>query len=218
MSADRASPTPAGFTLIELIIAMALSGIVIVGIFGVASQMMRVHVQSAAKGENTNWALMSLDSMQRELSNGTVLYCPYADASHAGCPGPTSTVLSGCSDYTLSPGVGPLDGNPANVRSFYYCVWSAGTPSGTPWLLHYTGTTCPISPAPVCGAGNFEVVAQDIYPYTPAQNYYFQRAPAGVQLFFTIGQPVPTSNNPTPSVTRVDTQVTMQKTYANKYD
>jgi hypothetical protein len=222
----QTAPGRKAFTLVELLIALVLSTFVIMALFGVTSQMMRGHMESSAKAAASGWALMSLDSMQKELANGNVLYCPYVDGSHAGCSGQTSNVLSGCSDYTLNPNAGlgpsggPLDGVAANVKSFYYCIWSAGTPSGTPWLLHYTGTTCPINPEPTCGSGSFAVVAQGIYPYDPAQNFYFQRADdiAGVRLAFTIGDSTATANNPNPSYTKISTRVPMQKSYSNNSD
>ncbi|MCX5796231.1 MAG: prepilin-type N-terminal cleavage/methylation domain-containing protein [Elusimicrobia bacterium] len=217
----------AGFTLLEMIIALVLSSFVIMGIFGAVSQMMRGHMESSAKATNSAWALMGLDSMQKELSNGTVLYCPFTDGSHRGCPGKTSTVLSGCSDYTPNPGAGlgpaggPLDGNALSVKSSYYSVWdAASTPTKTPWLLHYTGTSCPIDPAPACGSGSYDVVAQDIYPNDPALDFYFRRADdvAGVQLLFTIGQQTRSANGQAPAFSKVDTRVQMQKSFSNPYD
>jgi prepilin-type N-terminal cleavage/methylation domain-containing protein len=217
---------PRGFTLIELIIALVLSTFVITALVGVISQMMRGQMEGSAKAVASGWTHMSIDAMQKDISNSSVLYCPFVDASHPGCTGPATSVLSACSNYTLNPGTGmgaaggPLDGVAANVRSSYYCVWSAGTPSGTPWLLRYTGTTCPIAPTPVCGTGSFQVVAQDIHPFDPAQDFLFQRADdaAGVQISFTIGRSTATANNPNPSYSKVRTRITMQKSFANSYD
>ncbi|MDD5629572.1 MAG: prepilin-type N-terminal cleavage/methylation domain-containing protein [Elusimicrobia bacterium] len=218
--------TRAGFTLLELIIALVLSSFVLMGIFGAVSQMMRGQMDLSVRTTNSGWAQMSLNAMEKEISNGTVLYCPFTDGSHPGCPGPKSAVLSGCSDYTLNPGAGvgpsggPLDGNLANVKSFYYCVWdAAATPTKTPWLLHYKGTgSCPIAPAPVCGSGTFDVVAQGIYPGESGRAYYFQRADdvAGVQLLFNVGQAISSSGETGP--TKVDARIQMQKSFSNPYD
>lgn len=223
------SPRPGrreGVTLIELIIALVLSSFVIAALVGVVSQMMRGEMETSGKARVSGWAQMSLDSMQKELANSTVLYCPFPNASHPGCPGSSSDVLSVCSNYTLNPDVGlgpsggPLNGVPGDVRSAYYCVWSAGTPTGTPWLLRYAGTGCPISPTPTCGAGSFQVVAQDIHPFDPAAGSLFRRADdiGGVRLSFTIGKSTATAQDPNPAYLKIETSVPMQKSIGNLYD
>ncbi|MBI5238901.1 MAG: prepilin-type N-terminal cleavage/methylation domain-containing protein [Elusimicrobia bacterium] len=214
-----------GITLIELLVALVLSGFVIAALVGVVSQLMRGEMQISAKAVVSGWTQMTQDSIQKEILNSTVLYCPYSNASHPGCPGPRSKVLSICNNYTLNPdyGAGPT-GGPLDagmpVSSRYYCVWSAGTPTGTPWLLRYAGSGCPISPTPVCGAGNFTVVAQDVHPFDAAQDFLFERddSIAGVQLSFTIGRSTATADEPTPSYLKIQTRVSMQKATGNNFD
>lgn len=223
------SPGPGrreGFTLIELIIALVLSSFILAALIGVVSQMMRGEMETSAKAAASGWSSMSLNALQKELADSTVLYCPFPDASHPGCPGSQSKVLSICGNYTLNPFTGagpsggPLDGDLGKVRSAYYCLWEGGTPTKTPWLLRYTGTTCPISPTPVCGAGSYQVVANDIYPFDPAADFIFRRADdiAGVQVSFTIGRSTATADQPNPAYTKVDTRLHMQKALSNPYD
>lgn len=217
----------AGFTLIELVIALVLSTFVLVGIIGVTSQMLRYHMEGEKKTVNTGYELMSLDSMVRELQQATALYCP-SFSSSTGCGSRTSRYLSGCFNYTFRTGAaGPADGNAANVQAFCYCVWPAAkTPTGTPWLLHYRNTAsgCPYPTATcsnnACGNGSFRVVAQDIRPIgtTP---YYFQRADDanGVQLYFQVG-----ASTTTTSILKVDTKqmvnskIPIQRAFTSTFD
>ena len=89
--------TRRAFSLIELVVALSLSAFVLVGIVGVASQMIRFQMESANKGDVTGWTLLSLQRMNKEIVDATVLQCPSA---YPGCAGVNSDVLSGCSNYT----------------------------------------------------------------------------------------------------------------------
>jgi type II secretory pathway pseudopilin PulG len=215
------------FTLVELIIALVLSTFVLVGILGVTSQMLRYEFESSRKSSSTNWSLMSLDMMKREVQQGSTLVTPIA--------GTPSTVLSGCIDWTTNmslyatppcvAGSGcPLDGVAANVVSFYYCVWPAGsTPSLTPWLLHYKGTTCPINPTPTCGAGTFDVVAQDFYLDEGAAAYFTRDNDInGVQAKFMVGigttNVAGQRNSAVPTAQHINVKISMQKAYGNTSD
>jgi|GEM_PF-6817279 len=234
--------TRLGFTLVELVIALTLSAFVLVGIVGVTSQMMRYQMEGGGKSNNTSNVLMSLDSMVRDLQGANVLYCPsnigvdHTPSGGARCTQNTSTVLSGCIDYSLNTvyGVngGPIDGNAAQVKSFYYCVWpAASTPTGTPWLLHYSqgpgattgaNASCPISPAPNCGTGAYDVVAQNVYPIAGgASPYYFARANDvnGVQLLFQVGASTSaTSPLQTTTYQLINTKIPITRTYTDTID
>jgi Tfp pilus assembly protein PilV len=223
------------FTLIELIVALVLSTFVLVAIVGVTSQMLRYGFESGRKSESTNWSLMSLNSMKKELLRGSILISPPPPN------GTTSMVLSGCSNWTTNTGFAtvmgappcvmagankgcPLDGNAGNVRSFYYCVWS-GHADGVPRLLHYAGTgTCPISPMPTCGVtGGFDVVAHRIYPDAGAA-YIFKRddTKSGVEMQFMVGYGTAsvtgTPSSAVPTAQHIRTTLSMNKSYGNSLD
>jgi len=222
------------FTLVELIIALVLSTFVLVGLIGVTSQMLRYEFESSRKSTSTNWSLMALDQMKRELQQGSVLHIP------ASPTGTISLVLSGCSNWTKNTTLGyascnasgcPTDGVAANAKSFYYCVKTAGTPSGTPWLLHYCQgpgcpaafSSCPYPPPGSCGAGTFDVVAQDFYPDS-GNAWYFKRNDdiAGVEMQFMVGigtasvagQP----NAQVATAQHIKVKLSMQKSYLNTLD
>ena len=236
--------TRRAFTLVELIIALVLSTFVLVGIIGASSQMLRYEFDSSRKGTSTNWTLMTLDQMKKEILVGNVLYCPspptpparndHTPLGGALCTQNTSTVLSGCGDWTTNPsfpGFGPppvapctvngcpLDGVAGNVTSFFYCVWD-GAPTNPPWLLHYKGTTCPINPLPACGAtAGYDVVAQNFY-LDSGNAWYFKRADdmSGVQMQFMVGTGSATAISPNPTAQHVNVKFVMQKTYTNSLD
>jgi hypothetical protein len=226
-----------GFSLIELIMALVLSTFVLVGIITVASQMIRYEMEGSSLATVSNWDMVSMQQMSLELQNGTSLVSPSEAA-------PTSAVLSGCGNFSQQQlntigGTGKLDPL-AGISSFYYCVWPAGsTPTGTPWLLHYSCTpatnpncTCPMA-TPTCGQGTYDVVAQNIWPLNPSNNYYFVRADdvSGVQVEFTVGCATPTygtsggsapstcpKNVQVPRYVQINTKIGMQKSYTDKAD
>ena len=208
-----------GFSLIELIIALLLSTFVLIGVVGVAAQMIRFQMEATKHGEVTGWVLLSLVAMQRQLEGASVLYCP--NAANGACLGGDETeFLSGCTNYSrhLSQPIGVglrIDASKENV-SFYYCV-------DDDKLLRYekkgTPTSCPISPTPVCGSGNFKIIASHFYQID-ANTEFFARAQdiAGVELRFMIGIATPTPNIPIPVVTTFRTKVGMNKSYLNDLD
>lgn len=211
----RISRSRAGFTLIELIIAMSISSFVLIGIIGVASQMVRFQMEGVRKGSVTGWTLISLSKMNKELEDASSLYCPGIGATHTCTGGLSTDYLSGCSNYSRDL-AGRIDVN-SNNTSFYYCVAAVGTPL-TQSLLRYeltgAGVACPM-PAPACGVTlPYEVYARDFYAIDPATSF-FRRADdvSGVQLNYIVGIATPTTNTPNPVYMKVVTKIGMNKNY-----
>lgn len=206
-----------GFTLIELIIAVSLSGAVLIGIMSVTAQMVRFELEGNRKNEVAGWMLLSLSQMNRELENATTLLCPSTYGVVAGCAGNTSNVLAGCVNYTRQTNRAVDPDTQKTTVAFYYCRPIAGQYAGM--LLRYAqesavGTainarTCPINPLPTCGnaagAGQtMKVVATNVFGIngggTLASNpagaeQFFQRMDdiAGVELRYSIGFSTATS-------------------------
>lgn len=205
-------PGRGGFTLVELIVALVLSAFILVGIVGVATQMVRFQMEGQRKGDVSGWTLLSLAKMHKELEDASVLDFPSAAT-------PTGDYISGCSNYTRITNA-PIDSS-LPVTAFWYCVQTTGlTPNR---LLRYSSAgTCPMA-APACGSGSFEVYAQDFHK-RDGLGYFFRRAPeaSGIEVNYTIGIATATdvSNKqmPNPVFVRVQTKISMNKSFNNTAD
>src|SRR5690349_16271854 len=100
----------AGFTLMELLIAVSLSLIVLITVISVFTQMVSWHFDGTRKGKSLGVILYSLDQMYKELEDASVLIMPP----------PAGDVISGCSNWSDVIG-GPIDPDTANhpIKAFY---------------------------------------------------------------------------------------------------
>ena len=62
--------TQSGFTLIELVIAVSISSVVLIGLLGIASSMVQFEVESARNGSVTAGTMASITSMNRDMRWG----------------------------------------------------------------------------------------------------------------------------------------------------
>lgn len=236
------SGTGKGFTLTELIVAVSLSALILVGIMGISAQMVRFQLQGSRKGDVTGWTLLGLQRMNKELENANVLDCPTNDGSSVTCVAPRnpSDRLAGCINYTRqSVPPGPLAANQRTL-AFYYCIPVVGQYAYQ--LLRYelesgpgTGlpATCPLTPIPVaCGNApsapmTMEVVVKGFYPSDGQTPFpFFERADdvSGVRLRYTVGLATPTAEisptaaGPVPTYMRFDMKIGMNKSYTNTVD
>lgn len=201
-----------GYTLIEMIIAMALSAMALAGILSVATSMLRFNLLGAARGDVTGWALVSLNQMNKEIENATYLTFP------------NSSTMSGCSNYTkitpAPPWGNKLDAS-QGVTAFYYCAYTDG--NGVQSLLRYEDTSgaCPIAATPTCGStAGYKVIAKSFWARDPA-TAIFQVSPAAanaVEMHYIVGVATPTAANPTPQVLRIDTTLRRNTAYTNTAD
>jgi prepilin-type N-terminal cleavage/methylation domain-containing protein len=223
-----------GFTLIELVVALAMSCFVVVGLVGVTSQMARYQMETTRKSNNTSGETASVEQVVQDLQQASAVYCPSvctgagaplaSCTQSTGCGTTTSNYLSGCTNYSFQPGI-PASMNPSpgfTVKAFYYCVWSPA--ANQYWLLRYAANgSCPFNPTPTCGAtAGYTVVAQNVYPIG-SNNYYFQRANDvnGVQLLFQVGSTTGTAGNTVLTTTTdqiLNTKIPIKKTYNDNYD
>lgn len=194
-----------GFTLTELVISLTLSSFVLVGIVGVASQMIRFQMEGKTKGDVTGWTLISLNKMHRELENATVLDYPTT----------TGDSISGCSNYTkVTGGVIQVGGA---IEAFRYCV------SGNQLMRYGSTGACPMG-AVTCGVtGGYEVYARDFYKIG-GMTYFFRRANevSGLELNYIVGIATanadPTGQRTMPVYMKVQTKIGMNKAYNNTLD
>ncbi len=148
-----------GFSLLELIIAVSISSIVLIGIFSIAASMVQFEVESARKGSISAWTMASITSMNRDIAGASVLQWPNGN-------GASADTLLVCTNWSRliapTPDGGRLSfiGPAPTITS--YC-WDGGT-----HLLRRSALAgnCPNMPTvpPACGAGNYpDVVATSVY-------------------------------------------------------
>ncbi len=199
-----------GFTLVEMIVAVALSSIVMVGLIDITASMLERHFEGIRHGKIDSETLYSLEQMRLELEAAT--YYSYPNTSS-----PSGMSVQGCGNYfsANSPGTQIYTAPGATISSFAYCLQNhcaAGTnpalcdPSGYtgPYdLVRYSSTGCPIS----CGSGSAQtLVYQNVYLEPGFSNpFYLNPQFSGVDLHMVVGYPVATAVEQTPSYYQIDT-------------
>ena len=224
----------AGYTLLELVVALALASIVLVGLFAIMASMMNFQVEALKKGTVNGWSLASLIAMNREIENASVLVYPAAGAS--------ADSLSVCTNYSNilkgSPGnaTGVIDASQP-IETIDYCYDSAN------FVIRrlVVNGSCPAlgTAPPACTAGNYAqsagattsgVIAINVYyaNYPTASPPVFTRdadATGVVRLQYVVGDPTSTPN-PSPGKALVtnpqsmafDTSLSVNKQYGNTSD
>lgn len=208
----RRARATAGYTLLELIVALSMSTIVLVGIFSIMSTMMQYELDGLRKGSVNGWSLSSLVAMNREIEGASVLAYPTS-----GGGGDSLIVCANWSRLVGASG-GVLNGGSGTV--YYYCFDSTNN------VLRRKSASgaCPASPAtpPSCdattyGAGN--VVATGVYRSGAANVFTADPSMAGtVRLQYVVGNPSQTTQTPNPQTLAFDTRVTLDRQYGNARD
>lgn len=199
----------AGFTLLELIIALSISSIVLIGSFSVLTSMVQYEVEGMRRGSINGWSLAGLVAMNREIESANALVYPIAGGS--------ANSMSVCTNYSRIKG-GSLDGGAS--RTYSYC-WD----SGVNVLRRMTAAGCPgLGTAPAgCGAGwgADSVVATGVYLDSFSDPVFATDASGGtIRLRYIIGKPTigaainegnGMTNFATPQSMTFDTRLTMEK-------
>ena len=225
-----------GFTLMEMMVALTVSALVLVGIISIATTMARYRYAASLRGSATGGALYSLQRMQREIEDATSIALP------AGGPPPTGDVVSGCTNWSNSNlGVDKrIDPNKAapfpctgtspdqdNVVAFYYCR----TP-GNAFYRHYScgrpnnGTACVIPTPTTCGTGGGAAgAAESVVPakpgFYPMDNftYLFKRPnDTQIELHYIVGNGTYSATNLSPTSIKVNVTLTTNKSYGGSAD
>ncbi len=202
-----------GFTLLELVIALALSSFVLVGVMMLATTMVRQHIDTMRSGNVSSLTLYALDGMNRDIESATHIDSNYPPVGG----GPTIAVCQNWSPLTSSiMGTGAIDGQVNDVYTYIYCVdgyntGAAGMGNGNSlWRYSHQGA-CDIDPpvAITCGsspnAGAWQqVIQKNMWPADAGTGYsgdYFTRLRdgSGVALNYIVGFSTPSNNNPSPS-------------------
>lgn len=217
-------PGARGFSLLELLIAVSLSVIVLMAIFGMMTSMFRFQVEGLKKSTVTGWSLASLMKMNKEIESASVMAYP-TDAT------PRDWIV-GCTNWSRILSTGKMDTN-QNVVVFYYCY--DGTANGTIRRLaeESAATACPTSPValPACsdvwGGANRtnDVIAVGVNRHSTGSPGVFTRddGVGGVRVRFTVGEKtfVHVDGKPdvvNPQYMEFDTSITMSRPYLNTND
>lgn len=181
----------AGFTLLELILAVSISSVVLITVFSIAASMVQFEVESGRKGSVTAWSLAAISNMNRDIAGASVIEWPNG-------AGAADNSLVVCTNWSRNAGGGPPNGGQVasgpgilNPTVIYYC-WDS---TGNVLRKMIVGGNCPNvgTAPPACSAAGYgagSVVATGVYQN--AGNWVFITDGAiqnAVHLQFTVGNP-----------------------------
>jgi|CXWL01.1.fsa_nt_gi prepilin-type N-terminal cleavage/methylation domain-containing protein len=214
----------AGFTLIEVVVAVSLSSMVLIAVVSVSTSIIREHMDAIRKGTVTGWSLVSFTQMSREIENANVLVSPAAAGS--------SNLLVLCNNWSRLLAASPICGGgdlrlncaaTAPVEVIYYCYNPA---EKVIWRYYNSGLalTCPAAvPAVACdGSPAFPQklqVAINVEPLEPANLPLFTRSAIGeLTIRFAVGEQQATVNRQNPISRPFDATFVLQKALLNNTD
>lgn len=192
----------AGYSLVELIMAMGMAGLVLFAVVYISASMIRFAVQGSTRSDLSAWTVFSLSNMNKEIENATYFVTSGGTL--------TSDVLNGCSNWAMdwaSDGVGGQLDTSNPITSFYYGICQMETSPPVQVLVRCAKTgVCPYdsplpsavpspppAPAPSCvdpPPAGCSVVGRHIYKQRPASDYYFTitaAQPNVVEIHYTVG-------------------------------
>jgi prepilin-type N-terminal cleavage/methylation domain-containing protein len=208
-----------GFTLLELVIALALSSIVLIGVFSMMASMVQYEAEGLRKGSVNGWSLASLVAMNREIEGASVLVYPTTGGQDT---------LVVCSNWSrlMTGGGGVINTNGGATSSFSSYCWDS-----TSNILRrkVTAGACPNSLGyvpPACTAlaygGASSMMATGVYRDT-ALDPFFTADPTStgtIRIRYIVGNPAagasPNEGNgltkfTNPQSMAFDTRVTLDK-------
>ncbi len=183
-----------GFTLVELLVAVLLSAMVLMGLAAIYTAVFRLQNQSFQKDVIHDGAIMSATAIARDLARTTSLSIPAWPCPNGNCAGSApvgADMLRGCSNYDSS-GLNPtdprIDRGPAGppIHTYQYCVIA-----GDLYMTWQDGMGAACPPTYTCDATapNALILARHVSK-DPAYPHYFIR-PANVnnvvELHYMVG-------------------------------
>lgn len=207
----------AGFSLIEMIIALSLASIVLIAVVGVAASMVRFHMEGMRKGSVTGGALVSFVKMAREIESANVLVYPSAAT-------PNTDTLVVCNNWSrlMAPSPGAALDPAQPVEVFYYCYNpGAGVPQGKIWRYQTAGP-CPTTPPPIPTCDGTAFADSTLMAYNVERlsgNLMFRRDTiGGVRIRYVVGEQAATEIHKVPIFIPFDLSLGLQKSYKTDAD
>lgn len=205
-----------------MVIAVALSIMVVVAVMSVLSSGIYAHMNGIRNGTIMGWSLITFAQMSREIESSNVLVSPAAPGS--------SNLLVLCNNWSraLAPsplcGAGDLRLNCARpVEVIYYCY--NGAPNEKVIWRYYTNVgACPGAvPFVACnGTPAFPQkmqMASAVEPLRPANLPLFTRTASGeLTIRFAVGEQLPTVSRPIPISRPFEATLVLQKSLFNAFD
>lgn len=218
-----------GFSLIELVIAVALASFVFIGVATIAGQMVRSQMEGIRSGTVTGWSLVSYMAMAKEIEDANVLAYPIANGAAADAV----VVCKNWSRMMGAPPGGKLNNNttPAGanfVSVVQYCVDSSVPSDLVLRRFENLGAAvaCPNPGVPVgctaapsgtwtaTGVVGFRLEKLAGFP----SMFTRDNAVGGVRIRYAIGRQTATTNEPVPKFTPFNIAVSMQRQYTSTLD
>ncbi|MBI4059884.1 MAG: prepilin-type N-terminal cleavage/methylation domain-containing protein [Elusimicrobia bacterium] len=205
-----------GFSLIELVIALSLASLVLVGVGVIAAQTARGQAEGVRSGAVVRGAVMSYAAMSKEIEGANVLAYPSADGAGADA-------LIVCKNWSRAlgaPSGGKLDAA-AGASVVQYCV-DAADPANL-LLRRYAdvgdGVICPNPgvPAPCTASPEGEwtetgVVGFRLEKLAGAPNVFTREDRiGGVRVRYAVGRQAASADDPRPKSAPFDFSIVMQK-------
>jgi prepilin-type N-terminal cleavage/methylation domain-containing protein len=200
-----------GFTLIELIVACALSSIVLIGMFSITTNMVAAEVNGMRTGTVTAWTIASIGAMNADISGAGAIGYPTIGA-------PTQDFLTVCTNWSSKLAVpAAIDNTVGNTVTIYCYDTTDPAPFANSILRSQAfhvgpgSAVCPVGVPPLCTSANYggasSIVATGVY--RDAAPALFNRDPKtmnAVRLRFVVGNPLagnsagsnPATNTQTP--------------------
>ena len=216
----------AGFTLLEMVVALSISSIVLIGAFVMLSNMVQYEVEGMRKGSVNAWSLASLVAMNGEIEAANVLVYPRGgsgDDTLVACSNWSrvmSTVMNTLGTGVI--GVGPT--------VYTYC-WDAVT---NVLRRKVAGGICPsaytVTPCDTANYGGDSLIATGIYKDLSNDSIFMSDPVNGsVRLRYVVGKQTsgaaPNEGNGktnfiNPQTMAFDTRLTLDKSFgqANTLD
>lgn len=219
----------AGFSLLELVIAVSLASLVLIAVASIASQMARAQVEGMRDGTSTGWSVISYMSMAKEIEDSNVLGYPSTD-------GTSADAIVMCKNWSRMIGTAPggklaatdaATGAVATVSVIQYCLDTTDPANLVLRRYENTGTavTCPSPASPVTCTSTptgtwtkTDVVGFRVERLASAQIFTRDNASGGVRLQYVIGRQTATTNDPNPKSTPFDIKIAMSKQFSSTSD
>lgn len=182
---------PSGFTLIELIVATAISSVVLVGMFSIATNLVSAEIDGMRSGTVTGFTMAAIGGMNADIGA----------AGAIGYPGQNvwSDFLEVCTNWSTRPAVPAAVDNGVGNTVTTYCYDSADPPPFGNAILrsvvpHGVGAAaCPTAAPPACTSANYSIVATGVYRDPVSNGPLFYSDPKtlnALRLRFVVGNPV----------------------------
>jgi hypothetical protein len=224
----KARGRAAGFSIVELVIAVTLASFVLVAVASLAMQMARNQVEGIRSGTMTGWSVVSYLSMSKEIEDANVLAYPIVD-------GTAQDTIMICKNWSRNAGASAgagakLDPN-GPVSVIQYCVDSS-VPAALVLRRYARASAAEVCPSPgvpvacnAIGPGWTEngVVSNSVVGYRVEKLggvpvFLRSNAIGGVRVRYVIGSQAGTPQQPIPKFTTFDYGISMQKQLSSTVD